>query len=80
VSSTSTTIVISQNAASLRICPWGNGDGSTTFNVPDRRYRTLVGRDNRLRCPNIVAKPKNRRGFKFGIFDAGDADGRAYWG
>jgi hypothetical protein len=30
----------------LRICPWGNGDGSTTCNVPDRRYRTLVGRDN----------------------------------
>jgi hypothetical protein len=52
VSITSTTIVISQNAnannssASLRICPWGNGDGSTTFNVPDHRYRTVVGRDN----------------------------------
>jgi len=52
VSITSTTIVISQNAnannssASSRICPWGNGDGSTTFNLPDRRYRTLVGRDN----------------------------------
>jgi len=52
MSITSTTIVISQNAnannssASLRICPWGNGDGSTTFNVPDHGYRTLVGRDN----------------------------------
>src|ERR1041385_2725465 len=34
--------------ASSRICPWGNGDGSTTFNVPDRRYRT----------PNTVAKIK----------------------
>jgi len=51
---TSTTIVISQNAnannssASLRICPWGNGDGSTTFNVPDRRYRT----------PNTIVKIK----------------------
>jgi hypothetical protein len=56
VSITSTTIVISQNAASLRICPWGNGDGSTTFNVPDRRYRTLVGRDNRLRCPTQLQK------------------------
>ena len=34
--------------ASSRICPWGNGDGSTTFSVPDRRYRT----------PNTVAKIK----------------------
>jgi hypothetical protein len=34
--------------ASSRICPWGNGDGPTTFNVPDRRYRT----------PNLVAKIK----------------------
>ena len=52
VSISASTIVISQNAtatnasASLRICPWGNGDASTTFNVPDRRYLTLVGRDN----------------------------------
>jgi transposase InsO family protein len=58
---TSTTIVISQNAnannssASLRICPWGTAR-STTFNVPDRRYRTLVGRDNRLRCPTQLQK------------------------
>ena len=34
--------------ASSRICPWGNGEGSTTFNVPDRRYRT----------PNTVVKIK----------------------
>jgi hypothetical protein len=34
--------------ASSRICPGGDGDGSTTFNVPDRRYRT----------PNTVAKIK----------------------
>lgn len=26
--------------------PWGNGDGSTTFNVPDLRGRVLAGRDN----------------------------------
>jgi len=54
--------------ASSRICPWGNGDGPTTFNVPDRRYRT----------PNTVAKIKINEDFKFGIFDTGDADGRAY--
>jgi microcystin-dependent protein len=28
------------------IFPWGNGDGSTTFNVPDLQGRTAVGRDN----------------------------------
>jgi hypothetical protein len=26
--------------------PFGNGDGSTTFGIPDRRGRTLAGRDN----------------------------------
>ncbi len=26
--------------------PWGNGNGSTTFNVPDLRGRALAGRDN----------------------------------
>jgi microcystin-dependent protein len=26
-------------------CPWGNGDGSTTFNTPDLRDRTLVGKN-----------------------------------
>jgi microcystin-dependent protein len=30
----------------LRILPYGQGDGSTTFNVPDRRGRSLFGRDN----------------------------------
>ncbi len=26
--------------------PWGNGNASTTFNIPDLRGRTLAGRDN----------------------------------
>lgn len=49
---TSTTIVMSANAIggtageTLRIIPFGQGDGSTTFNVPDRRGRFLAGRDN----------------------------------
>ena len=30
----------------LRVLPWGQGDASTTFNVPDSRYRALVGRDD----------------------------------
>lgn len=32
--------------ASLTFFAYPNGDGVTTFNVPDRRGRTLVGRDN----------------------------------
>jgi microcystin-dependent protein len=34
------------SGVSLRILPFGQGDGSTTFNVPDRRGRSLFGRDN----------------------------------
>lgn len=34
------------SGVSIRALPWGQGDGSTTFNVPDRRYRAWVGRDN----------------------------------
>lgn len=47
---TSTTITLSQAAISttvgitLRILPHGQGDGSTTFNVPDRREYALIGR------------------------------------
>lgn len=49
---TSTTIVMSGNAIggsageTIRIIPHGQGDGSTTFNLPDRRGRVIVGRDN----------------------------------
>lgn len=43
-----TAITMSQNATtggaqSLTFFPWGNGDGSTTFNVPDMRTRSTVG-------------------------------------
>lgn len=47
-----TSITMSQNATggsageTLRILPFGQGDGSTTFNIPDRRGRVLAGRDN----------------------------------
>jgi microcystin-dependent protein len=47
-----TSLTLSQAATStgsgviLRILPYGQGDGSTTFNVPDRRGRSLFGRDN----------------------------------
>lgn len=46
----STTIQLSAPAAgsgsvSAVVFPWGNGDGSTTFNVPDMRGRVLAGRD-----------------------------------
>ena len=50
---TSTTITLSANATSgsgtstaLTIIPWGSGDGSTTFNVPDKRGRVGAGRDD----------------------------------
>lgn len=31
---------------SIRVLPYGQGDGSTTFNIPDRRGRAIAGRDN----------------------------------
>lgn len=37
---------VGSQSITLRIFPHGNGDGSTTFNVPDRRGRADVGRDN----------------------------------
>lgn len=44
----SSQITLSQNASSsgtntVTVFPWGNGDGSTTFNVPDSRGRNWVG-------------------------------------
>jgi len=41
-------ITISQNSTAsdtvpIRFFNWGNGDGSTTFNVPDLRRRTTIG-------------------------------------
>lgn len=36
----------STGSATVRLLPWGVGNGSTTFNVPDARGRTLVGRDD----------------------------------
>lgn len=52
VSVTETTIVMSGTAdatdtdVDIVIFPHGNGDGSTTFNVPDSRGRVFAGRDN----------------------------------
>jgi len=52
VSVTATTIVMSLNASgsavgvAARIFPHGLGDGSTTFNLPDARDRSSVGRGN----------------------------------
>lgn len=49
---TSTTIAMSNPATanassvSIRIFPWGNGDGATTFGIPDKRERVSVGRAN----------------------------------
>ncbi len=51
LSKSGTTLTLSNNAGattstSIRFIPWGNGDGSTTFNVPDLSGRAVVGRDN----------------------------------
>lgn len=50
---TATTITLSASATSgagtstsLTIIPWGAGNGSTTFNVPDKRGRVGAGRDD----------------------------------
>lgn len=46
---------------SLRACPYGLGDGTTTFNVPDARGRVIAGNDimggtsaDRLTAPSTV--------------------------
>lgn len=52
VSVTATTVVMSATATSsntgvqFRAFPWGRGDGSTTFNLPDMRDCVGVGRGN----------------------------------
>lgn len=50
-SCTSTTCTMSANATlsrtgTMTFFPYGNGDGVTTFNLPDYRGRSLTGRDN----------------------------------
>lgn len=44
-------VTMSNNASvtvstTARFFPWGNGNGTTTFNVPDLRGKVLPGRDN----------------------------------
>lgn len=51
LSKSGTTLTLSNNAGAttstaIRFIPWGNGDGSTTFNVPNLVGKTMVGRDN----------------------------------
>lgn len=52
LSATANSITLSANATapgtlvSVRILPYGIGDGSTTFNLPDYRGRVGAGRDN----------------------------------
>ena len=63
----STTIVVSHNAVATvvvpaTVFPWGNGDGVTTFNVPDLRGRVTAGADamggtaaNRLQATTTIS-------------------------
>src|SRR5260221_1135398 len=51
LSKSGTTITASTNAiasttTSASFFPWGNGNGTTTFNVPNLMGRALIGRDN----------------------------------
>lgn len=51
VSMTATTVVMSNaatgsGAITLRLFPYGNGNGTTTFTLPDARGRVIFGRDN----------------------------------
>ncbi len=50
-SKSGTTLTLNHNAGAntttaIVFIPWGNGDGSTTFNVPNLQGRAVVGRDN----------------------------------
>ncbi len=50
-SKSGTTLTLSNNAGAttstaIVFIPWGNGDGSTTFNIPNLQGRAVVGRDN----------------------------------
>ncbi len=58
-SCTSSTCTMSANASSsgtanVQIFPNGNGDGSTTFNLPNCQGVTLAGRDNMSGTPRAV--------------------------
>jgi Concanavalin A-like lectin/glucanases superfamily len=51
LSTTANTVTVSINASvsltlSAQFFPFGNGDGITTFNIPDLRGKTLVARNN----------------------------------
>ena len=51
ISKTAITVTLSANSAitsdvTALFFPWGNGNGSTTFNVPDLRGYAIAGRDN----------------------------------
>lgn len=51
ISKTASTVTLNNNAnvtinVLTRFFPWGNGNGTTTFNVPDLRGVVLGGRDN----------------------------------
>lgn len=51
ISKTGSTVTVSNNAiistsVAAKFFPWGNGNATTTFNVPDLRGRVLPGRDN----------------------------------
>lgn len=59
VSKTSTTATLTANAVSSQTTsatfyPWGNGNGTTTFNIPDLRGKAPIGRNNMNGTASIV--------------------------
>ena len=77
VSKTLTTATLSNNStvsatATALFLPWGGGNGTTTFNVPDLRGYNPVGRDNmggtaslRLANGNGLARPLGISNFSY---------------
>jgi microcystin-dependent protein len=47
-----------------RFCPWGLGDGSTTFNVPNIKGRIIVGQDTADTAFNLINVPDTYIGEK----------------
>lgn len=67
-------VTLSNNATAtgiftIRLMPFGRGNGSTTFNVPDRRGRVTAGRDDMmgLVANRLTVLPGNRVGGVGGV-------------
>lgn len=60
----------------IRVFPWGNGNGSTTFNVPDRRDMVLAGRGDMNLTSDRGLLTSAGSGVKGTQFSAGGSGGQ----